>query len=147
MLSISALFQISHYLCSQSNDIQYHASRRLKISEAHLSLKWKDPLMNSVRQLIVILFLLSGMAALTYGQVPVKLNGSDGMALLKSLTKGPLNMNNTSLNNTSLNATNSTTKLTLSGNSSDNIWSWGSRPKDPPLRRDQSGDDYLNSTF
>lgn len=103
--------------------------------------------MNSVRQLIVILFLLSGMAALTYGQVPVKLNGSDGMALLKSLTKGPLNMNNTSLNNTSLNATNSTTKLTLAGNSSDNIWSWGSRPKDPPLRRDQSGDDYLNSTF
>jgi len=102
--------------------------------------------MNSVRRLIVILFLLSGMAALTYSQAPVKLNGSEGMALLKSLTKGPLNMNNTSLNNSSLNATNSSTKLTMARNSTGDIWSWGSRPKDPPLRQSSSGDDFLNDT-
>ena len=103
--------------------------------------------MNSVRRLIVLLFLLSGMAALTYSQAPVKLNGSEGMALLKSLTKGPLNVDNTSLNNSSLNATNSSTKLTVARNSSSDFWSWGSRPKDPPLSQVLSGDDYLNDTI
>jgi hypothetical protein len=103
--------------------------------------------MNSVRRLIVILFLLSGMAAQTYSQAPVKLNGSEGMALLKSLTKGPLNTNSTVLNNSSLNATNGTTKSTMARNSSDDLWSWGSKPKDPPLGQDQSGDDYLNDSI
>jgi hypothetical protein len=116
------------------------------LSEAHLSLKRRDPLMNSVRRLIVILFLLSGMAALTYSQAPVKLNGSEGMALLKSLTEVPMDANNTSLNNTSLNATNSSTKLTMARNSTGDIWSWGSRPKDPPLGQDQPGYDYLNDS-
>ena len=102
--------------------------------------------MNSVRRLIVILFLLSGMAAMTYSQTPVKLNGSEGLALLKSLTKAPMDTNSTSLNNTSLNATNSSTKLTTAKNSGD-IWSWGSRPKDPPIGQAQSGDDYLNDTI
>jgi hypothetical protein len=101
--------------------------------------------MNSVRRLLVILFLLSGMAALTYSQAPVKLNGSEGLALLKSLTKAPMDTNSTSLNNTSLNATNSSTKLAMAKNSGD-IWSWGSRPKDPPIGQAQSGDDYLNDT-
>lgn len=118
----------------------------LKLSEAHLSLNRIDPLMNSVRRLIVILFLLSGMAALTYSQAPVKLNGSEGLALLKSLTKAPMETNSTSLNNKSLNAINSSTKLTAAKNSGD-IWSWGSRPKDPPIGQAQSGDDYLNDTF
>jgi hypothetical protein len=78
--------------------------------------------MNSVIRLIVLLFLLSGMAALAYSQAPVKLNGSEGMALLKSLTKGPLDVDNTSLNNSSLNATNSSTKLTVARNSSSDFW-------------------------
>jgi len=118
---------------------------KVKLSEEHLSLNRRDPLMNSVRRLIVILFLLSGMAAMTYSQAPVKLNGSEGMALLKSLTKAPMDPNSTSLNNTSLNANNSSTKLTMAKNSGD-IWSWGSRPKDPPIGQAQSGDDYLNDT-
>jgi hypothetical protein len=101
--------------------------------------------MNSLRRLIVILFLLLGMAALTCSQAPVKLNGSEGMSLLKSLTKAPMDSNNTSLNNTSLNATNNSTKLTMAKNSGD-IWSWGSRPKDPPLGQDQPGYDYLNDS-
>ncbi|VVB64608.1 Uncharacterised protein [uncultured archaeon] len=102
--------------------------------------------MNSIRRLIVILFLLSGMAALTYSQAPVKLNGSEGMALLKSLTKAPVDTNNTSLNNTSLNATNSSTKLAIPRNSSGDFWSWGTRPKDLPLGQAQSGDDYLDDS-
>lgn len=100
--------------------------------------------MNSLGRLIVILFLLLGLAALTNSQVPVKLNGSEGMALLNSLTKEPMGMNSTSLNNSSLNATNST-NLTKAKNSGD-IWSWGSRPKDHPLGQDQPGYDYLNDS-
>ncbi|MGD0953657.1 MAG: hypothetical protein ABR985_14925 [Methanotrichaceae archaeon] len=102
--------------------------------------------MNSVRRLIVIMFLLSGLAALTCSQTPVKLNGSEGMALLESLTKSPTNTNNTSLNNTSLNTTNSSTNLAMARNSSGDFWSWGSRPKDHPLIQAQSGDDYLNDS-
>jgi hypothetical protein len=134
-------------LCSASCDLLSCILEHLKLSEAHLSLDRRDLPMNIVRRLIVILFLLSGMAALTYSQAPVKLNGSEGMALLNSLTKGPLNTNNTSLNNTSLNATNSSTKLTTArGSSGDDFWSWGTRPKDLPLERAQSADDYLNDT-
>ena len=100
-----------------------------------------------VRRLIVILFLLSGMAALTYSQSPVKLNGSEGMALLNSLTEGPLNTNNTSLNNTSLNETNSSTKLAMArASSGDDFKSWGTRPKDLPFEQAQSAYDYLNDT-
>lgn len=100
--------------------------------------------------MIIILFLLLGMAALTYSQAPVKLNGSEGMALLNSLTKAPMDtnstsLNNTSLNNTSLNATNNPTNLTKAKDSGD-IWSWGSRPKDHPLGQDQPGYDYLNDS-
>ena len=97
--------------------------------------------MKGIRRLMIILLLLSTMAILTCSQAPVKLNGSEGMALLQSLTKGPLQ-----LNNTSLNATNSSANMTTGSNTSSKLWSWGSRLKDPPLRSTQSGDDFLNDS-
>jgi hypothetical protein len=98
--------------------------------------------MNGIRRLIIILFLLSTMAALTYSQAPVRLNGSEGMALLQSLTKGA-----TGMNNTSLNETNNSTNLTMPRNVPSSLDSWGTKPKDPPLRNSQSGDDYLNDSI
>ena len=67
--------------------------------------------MNGIKRLIVLLFLLLAMSAMTYSQAPVRLNGSEGMALLQSLTKSPLN-----LNNTSSNATNSSANLSVPRN-------------------------------
>lgn len=97
--------------------------------------------MNVIRRLIIILLILSAMAVLTYSQAPVKLNGSEGMALLKSLTKGVTNMNNTSLNET-----NNSTNLTMPRTASSDFDSWGTKPKDPPLRNTQP-DDYLNDSI
>ena len=97
--------------------------------------------MNAMKQLIMIVLLPLLMAALTYSQMPVKLNGSEGMALLQSLTKSPLN-----LNNTSLNATNSSANLTTPRNTSNDFDSWGTKPKNLPAEMpgSQAGDDYLN---
>jgi hypothetical protein len=97
--------------------------------------------MNGIRPLIIILFLLLATAALTYSQAPVKLNGSEGMALLQSLTKGVMKMNNTSMNET-----NNSTNLTMPRTVSSDLDSWGTKPKDPPLRNSQS-DDYLNDSI
>ncbi len=110
-------------------------------SEAHLSFKGKDLLMKGIKQTMMILFLLLVMASMTYSQSPVKLNGSDGIALLQSLTKSPLN-----LNNTSLNATNSSANLNAPRNAND-FDSWGTKPKNPPVPGSQSGDDYLNDSI
>lgn len=64
------------------------------------------------------------------------------MALLKSLTKGSSYLNNSSLNSTNISA-----NMTNVGNASGDLWSWGSKPKDPPLRQAQSEYDYLNDSF
>ena len=98
--------------------------------------------MNSIKRLIVLLFLLLVMSAMTYSQAPVRLNGSEGMALLQSLTKSPLN-----LNNTSPNATNSSANLSVPRNASSDFDSWGTKPKDPPMPGAQTGDDYLNDSI
>ena len=97
--------------------------------------------MNGIKRLIAIMFLLLILAATTYSQIPVKLNGSEGMALLQSLTKSPLN-----LNNTSLNATNSSANLSMPRNASSNFDSWGTKPKNLPaeMPASQARDDYLN---
>lgn len=116
-------------------------ARCLKVvnSEADLSKEGKDPPMNCMKRLIMIALLLLIMAALTYSQTPVKLNGSEGIALLQRMTKSHLN-----LNNTSLNATNSSANLIMPRNTSGNLDSWGGKPKNPPLPGSQPGDDYLN---
>ena len=97
--------------------------------------------MNGIKRLIVIIFLLLAIVVTTYSQMPVKLNGSEGMALLQSLTKSPLN-----LNNTSLNATNRSANLTTPRNASNDFDSWGTKPKNLPAEMpgSQAGDDYLN---
>ena len=79
------------------------------------------------------------MAVTTYSQSPVRLNGSAGLALLQSLTKSPLN-----LNNTSINATDSSANLSMPRNASSDFDSWGTQPKIPPFPGSQPGDDYLN---
>jgi hypothetical protein len=45
---------------------------------------------------MLALILLATMAVLTCGQAPVKLNGSEGLALLNNLTKVSLNQTNKS---------------------------------------------------
>ena len=95
--------------------------------------------MNGIRRLIIILLFLLVMVVTTYSQSPVRLNGSAGMALLQSLTKSPLNFNNTSLN-----ATNSSANLSIPRNASSDFDSWGTKPKIPPVPGSQTGDDYLN---
>jgi hypothetical protein len=126
------------------NRLEDHASltRRLQLqSEANLSIEGKDSLMNGIDRLIIILLFLSVMEATTYSQMPVKLNGSEGMALLQSLTKSPLN-----LNNTSMNATNSSANLSVPKNASSDFDSWGTKPKNLPAEMpgSQAGGDYLN---
>jgi len=78
--------------------------------------------MRYIRYLMLVLFLLVVTAALTYSQTPVKLNGSEGLALLNSLTGNHLNQTNESLNG-SYNTTN------LTKDTSSDFWSWGTRPK------------------
>jgi hypothetical protein len=98
--------------------------------------------MNGITRLIVIMFLLFLiMTSTIYSQSPVRLNGSAGLALLQSLTKSPVN-----LNNTSLNATNSSANLSMPRNASSNFDSWGTKPKNLPaeMPASQDGDDYLN---
>jgi hypothetical protein len=90
-----------------------------------------------MRCLILILFLLVVTAALTCSQVPVRLNGSEGLALLNSLTEGPLNQTDDSLN-----ATNHSTNLSENKNTSSDFWSWGTRPKNYSLY--STGTDYLS---
>ena len=80
--------------------------------------------MSHIRYLILILFLLVVTAALTYSQAPVKLNGSEGLALLNSLTESHLKQTNESLN-----GSNNTTNLTKIKDTSSDFWSWGTRPK------------------
>jgi hypothetical protein len=111
-------------------------------SEVHLRIEEKDLLMKGIRWPIMILFPLLVMVSLTYSMVPVKLNGSEGIALLQSLTKNPLN-----LNNTSLNATNSSANLNVPRNASSDFDSWGTKPKIPPLPGSQVEDDYLNDSI
>ncbi len=97
--------------------------------------------MSYMKRLILVLFLLMLMTALTYSQTPIKLNGSEGLSLLNSLTQSPLNQTNDSLN-----ATNQTTNLNgINGTSSD-FWSWGTKPKNYPgyYGTDNSTDDYLS---
>ncbi len=126
--------------------------------------------MNSIRRLIILLIMLMIMAALTCSQEPVKLNGSEGMALLKSITESPLvqannnnlqnpanisqNQTNTSRNltNSSQNLTNTSQNLmnspqnpsTAGSEANSDLWSWGSRPKNPP--GSQPEEDYLNES-
>jgi hypothetical protein len=97
--------------------------------------------MKGITHLIIIVLLPLLIVALTYSQMPVKLNGSEGMALLQSLTNSPLNLDN----NTSLNATNSSANLTTPRNASNNFDSWGTKPKNLPteMPASQAGD-YLN---
>jgi hypothetical protein len=101
--------------------------------------------MNGIKRLIVILFILLVMAAMTYSQTPVRLNGSGGKALLQSLTKSPLNLNNTS--NTSLNSTNSSANRSVPRNASSDFDTWGTKPKNPPLPGAQTREDYLNDSI
>jgi len=108
----------------------------------HLSLEEKDILMKGIKWPIMILFSLLVMASPSYSMVPVKLNGSEGIALLQSLTESHLN-----LNNTSLNATNSSANLSVPRNASSDFDSWGTKPKIPPLPGSQAGDDYLNDSI
>ncbi len=78
-------------------------------------------------------------------QTPVRLNGSGGKALLQSLTKSPLNLNNTS--NTSLNSTNSSANLSVPRNASNDFDTWGTKPKNPPMPGAQTREDYLNDSI
>jgi hypothetical protein len=98
--------------------------------------------MNGIKRLVVLLFLLLVMSAMTDSQAPVRLNGSEGMALLQSLTNSPLNHTNTSLN-----STNNSTNLSVPRNASSDFDSWGTKPKDPPMSGAQTGDDYLNDSI
>ncbi|MGA9098193.1 MAG: hypothetical protein WB392_04600 [Methanotrichaceae archaeon] len=95
--------------------------------------------MSYIRYPILILFLLVVTAALTYSQVPVKLNGSEGLALLNSLTESHLNQTNESLNGSY-----NTTNLTRSKDTSSDFWSWGTRPKNYSDYSSSTGTDYLS---
>ena len=98
--------------------------------------------MNGIVRMIIISFLLLIMAVLAYSQAPIQLNGSAGIAMLKSLTNTPTN----NLNNTSLNATNSSANLSAPRNSND-FDSWGTEPKPLPLPGSQTDDDFLNDSW
>ena len=103
--------------------------------------------MNYMKRLVLALFLLMLMTAITFSQTPVKVDGPSGLSLLNSLTQSPPNQANESLNQTnaslnqtnaslnqtngSLNATNQTVgMLGIKSSSSSDLWSWGSMPKD-----------------
>ena len=73
--------------------------------------------------------------------MPIKLNGSEGLALLQSLTKS------LDFNNTSLNEINSSANLSVPRNVSNDFDSWGTKPKIPPLPGSKTGDDYLNDSI
>lgn len=93
--------------------------------------------MSYIRYLMLILFLLVFTAALTCSQMPVRLNGSEGLALLNSLTNDRQNQTNESING-SYNMTN----LTGIKNTSSDFWSWGTRPKNYSSETTQT--DYLS---
>ena len=94
--------------------------------------------MSYIRYLILILFLLVVTAALTYSQAPIKLNGSEGLALLNSLTDSHLNQTNESLNDS-----NNTTNMTRIKGTSSDFWSWGTRPKNYSDYSSSDETDYL----
>ena len=97
--------------------------------------------MSDMKCLILILFSLVVMAAITSSQMPVRLNGSAGLTLLNSLTEGPLNQTNDSLN-----STNNSTNLNGFKVTSPDFRSWGTEPKNYPLFVSGIGTDYLNDT-
>ncbi|HWQ19593.1 MAG TPA: hypothetical protein VN455_07420 [Methanotrichaceae archaeon] len=92
-----------------------------------------------MRRLMLTIFLLMAVAALTCSHAQVKLNGSDGMALLKTLTSSAPN-----LANSSPVLANSSPNLAVSNKTSGDLWSWGSRPHPPP--ESQTEVDYLNDS-
>ncbi len=67
----------------------------------------------------MILSLLIATAALTRSQMPIRLNGSEGLAILNSLTEGQLNQSNESINATNNAATSEMTREIFS-----NFGSW-----------------------
>lgn len=87
--------------------------------------------------MILILFLLAVTAALTSGQVPVIQNGTEGSTLQNNMMQSPQNRTNESLN-----ATNYSTNLSEIKNTTSDLWSWGTRPKNYSLFR--TGTDYLS---
>ncbi|HWQ20123.1 MAG TPA: hypothetical protein VN455_10135 [Methanotrichaceae archaeon] len=76
---------------------------------------------------MLAIFLLMAVAALTCSHAQVMLNGSDGAALLKTLTSSA-----PSLANSSPVLDNSSPNLAVSNETSGDLWSWGSRPHPPP---------------
>jgi len=98
--------------------------------------------MRSVSRLIVVIFMLMVMVSWAVSQEPVKLNGSEGMSLLARLTNSPPGLDNSTKN---LNNSNSIQKPTAYGRASGDLWSWGSKPKDPQWAHEEE-DDYLNES-
>ncbi|MFB3765679.1 MAG: hypothetical protein ACE14P_10600 [Methanotrichaceae archaeon] len=81
--------------------------------------------MSYIKHPILILPLLMLTIALTYSQMPIRLDGSNGLSILNGLTESPPNQTNNSLN-----GSNNTTNLNeIKGMSSSDFWSWGTRPK------------------
>lgn len=76
-------------------------------------------------------------AALTCSQAPIMVNGSEGLAILNSLTENQLNHTNESIN-----STNNTTALDRTKDASSDFWSWGTRPKN--LSLESTPTDYLS---
>lgn len=93
--------------------------------------------MSYMRCLILILFLLLVTAALTCGQVPVIQNRSEGSTLLNNMGESLQNKTNGSLN-----ATNHSTNLSEIKNTSSDLWSWGTGPKNYSLYSTPT--DYLS---
>lgn len=92
--------------------------------------------MKGMRHLILVLFLLMVVAALTCSQAQVKLSGPEGIALLKTLTASALNPANSTPD-----LANGSPNQAVSNKTAGDLWSWGSRPHPPP--ESQSEYDYL----
>ncbi len=110
---------------------------------------------NKMRRLMLTIFILLAMAVLSHSQALTQLSGIGGLSLLENLTNISVNVtetNNTTVNlslipestipkSAQLSGVDGTVLLeNLTGNSSmgannttGNLDSWGSKPRDPPL--------------
>ncbi len=97
-----------------------------------------------MRRLILLLFLLLAMAVLAHSKVSFHLGGNDGISLLNNLTNSSVNFTET--NNTTVNLSRIPLSAELGGidgsellknlteanNTSGDLSTWGSQPRDPP---------------
>ena len=97
-----------------------------------------------MRRLVLFLFLLLAMAVLAHSKVSFQLSGNDGISLLNNLTNSSVNF--TEANNTTVNlshiplsanlggvdGTELLKNLTEANNTSGDLSTWGSQPRDPP---------------